>query len=113
MWIKQTDQARHCYSRYDGGRNADDITGDVPSNFLQDTMIQYYKANVAVTIPKATNIEVMTRQQECSANIWLAERRKRITASNVGTIAKRRSSTKVANTVKQLLYTSFRGNAAT
>ena len=94
--VDKTDQARRGYSRYDGGRNADDVTGYIPSNFLQDTMIQYYKANVAVTRPKATNIEVMTRQQgtdECSANLWLAERRKRITASNVGSIAKCRSST--------------------
>ena len=114
--VDNTDLARRSYSRCDGGRNADDVSGELPSTYLQDTMLQYYKANVSITRAKAKDIEVMTRQQgtsECSANIWLAERRKRITASNVGTIAKRRSSTKVANTVKQLLYTTFRGNAAT
>ena len=43
----------------------------------------------------------------------MAERRKRITGSIVGRLAKRRPSTKVANAVKQHLYTAFHGCAAT
>jgi len=45
--------------------------------------------------------------------VWLAERKKRLAASNVGSIAKRKAKTKVAVTVKHLLYTSFNGNMAT
>ena len=44
---------------------------------------------------------------------WLEERRKRITASGVGPIAKRKLTTKVANKVKQLLCSKFHGNRAT
>ena len=44
---------------------------------------------------------------------WHEERRKRITASNVGQIAKRKPTTKVASKVKQLLYSKFQGNRAT
>ena len=40
-------------------------------------------------------------------------RRKRITASGVGPIAKRKPTTKVASKVKQLLYSKFHGNRAT
>ena len=44
---------------------------------------------------------------------WKTERRIRITSSNVGKIAKRRKSTPVGNLVRQLLYTTIRGNAST
>ena len=44
---------------------------------------------------------------------WDEERRKRITASNVGQIAKHKPTTKVASKVKQLLYSKLHGNRAT
>ncbi len=43
----------------------------------------------------------------------MAERRKRLTASNVGSIAKMRKTTKRSSKVQSLLYSSFRGNQAT
>ena len=79
-------------------------------------MINYYQTYVVVSQTQVSEIECLTRQQgadDNSSNIWLTERRKRITSSNVGRIAKRRKSTKVANAVKQLLYSNFRGTAAT
>ena len=109
-------QSRRSYSRYDGGQDAEDVNTDLPPSFLQDNMLQYYGTNVKVSDQRAKDIEMMTRQQgtdETSANIWLAERRKRITSSNVGLVAKRKTSTKVGNKVKQLLYTTFKGSAAT
>ena len=78
--------------------------------------INYYQTYVVVSQTQASEIECLTRQQgadDNSSNIWLAERHKRITSSNIGQISKRRKSTKVANTVKQLLYSNFHGTAAT
>lgn len=73
----------------------------------------YYRANVAVAEAKVVEI---TRGQsstdDVTANMWLTGRHIRITSSITGTIAKRRSTTKVGILVKTLLYQSFRGNAA-
>ena len=44
---------------------------------------------------------------------WMVERRKQLTASNAGSIAKMRKTTKRSNQVKGLLYSHFRGNVAT
>ena len=80
-------------------------------------MLDYFRANVTATEAKLIDIERVTRGQSTfnnvTTNLWLTERCKRITSFVTCTIAKRRSTTKVASLVKTLLYNSFRGNAAT
>ncbi len=80
-------------------------------------MIDYYRANVRVTDSGIAEIERATRGQGTTDDVtnylWKTERRKRITSSTAGTVARRTSTTKVAPLVKTLLYNTFRGNAAT
>ena len=112
----ESNQGRSDYSRHDGGQNADDVNSDLPPQYLKELMAKFYDTQVKADNHKVEEIQVLTRNQgsdENSAHVWLAERRKRITASTVGRIAKRRPSTKVANAVKQHLYTTFRGCTAT
>ena len=70
----------------------------------------FYETQVMVTA-EVRNIEVTTRGQGTCGK-WMTERRKRITASNVGSITKMRKTTKRCSKVKSLLYSSFRGNQA-
>ena len=67
---------------------------------------------MVATLEEAKKIEKLTQDQADNEQ-WIAERRKRMTASNIGCIAKMRASTKTSKKVQQLLYNSFRGNAAT
>ena len=67
---------------------------------------------MVVTREEARKIERETRIQAESEE-WSMERRKRITASKVGGIAKMKETTKRSFKVKALLYSSFRGNQAT
>ena len=79
-------------------------------------MTEYYHANVKVSEAKREELQLKTAGQgncDISLQVWLAERRKRLTASNVGCIAKRRATTKVNSTIKMLLYSKFEGNTAT
>ena len=109
-------QGRLDYSGYDNkGPNAVEVPMDLFTDKLHDLMVEYYEAHVKVTETAAKQIYTKTMGQsngECEHE-WLEERRKRITSSNVGQIAKRRSTTKVTAKVKQLLYTNFHGNRAT
>lgn len=50
---------------------------------------------------------------QMSCNLWKEERYHRITASNCGKIYKQRIATSGAATVKNLLYSTFSGGAAT
>ena len=59
----------------------------------------------------ARELEYLTRNQ-VDSDQWKIERRKQITASNVGGIAKMRTKTKRSKKVHELLY-SFKGNKAT
>ena len=110
-------QARRDYARRDGGPDIHEIHEDIPGDHLQHLVLDYYRANVCLSREKAMEIESLTRRQgtanEVAANLWMAERRKRITASVCGTIAKRRTTTKVGKFVKTHLYSTFRGNMAT
>ena len=97
------------YSRYDNnGPNATEVPSDISASNLHELMVTYYSANVKLTEAAAQKININTMDQGDS-HIWLEERRKRITSSNVGQIAKRKSSTKVNATVRKLLYSRFRG----
>ncbi len=87
------------------------MEGGVPQAYLQGLMIDYYRANVNASASKIVEIECATRGQgtsdDVANNLWLTERRKRITSSTTGTIARRRSTTKAAPLVKTLLYSTF------
>ena len=115
-------QSRLDYSRHDDGPNALDVSPDIPTSDLHDLMVDlhdlmvsYYLAHVKVTESTATKISIDTIGQgdDTSNILWHEERRKRLTASNVGKIAKRRATTKVGPSVQQLLNRKFQGNAAT
>ncbi len=67
---------------------------------------------MVLTCEAARELEQTTRNQSDSDQ-WRSERRKRITASNTGVIAKMRSTTKRSKKVQELLYTGFKGNKAT
>ena len=72
----------------------------------------FYSSKVAITEEKAKRIERQTRNQ-ADDDIWKSERRRRITASVVSSVAKMKVSTKRSKKVAALLYSSFRGNVAT
>ena len=109
-------QARRDYARHDSGQGVTETASDVPQEHLEKVMLDYYKTNVALTAEKAIEVERKTRNQGTAngdSGYWLAQRRKRITSSNTGVVAKRRTTTKVANLVKSLLYSKFTGSVAT
>ena len=108
-------QSRLDYSRHDDGPYALDVSADIPPSDLHDLMMPYYSAHVKVTKSIATKITIDTAGQgdDTSNILWHEERKKHLTASNVGKIAKRRATTKVGPSVQQLLNRKFQGNVAT
>ena len=112
MRTDNTPAARRAYNRYDEGISPDEVTDDLPSEQLQQLCTDFYNTKVVITRDEAKQIECDTRQQSNSTQ-WLVERRKRITASRTGSIAKMRATTKKVKKIQELLYNTFRGNQAT
>ncbi|KAK5645076.1 hypothetical protein RI129_006376 [Pyrocoelia pectoralis] len=50
---------------------------------------------------------------QSNSDLWITERKKRITASNFGKICKLRKTTSTAKTIMSLLYNNFKGSSAT
>ena len=109
-------RAKSDYARDDSGQGVNDVVKDALQEYLEQMMLEFYTTNVKFSEHKGLDIERVTRGQgtcHIGSNIWLAERRKHITSSNTGAIARQRSTTKVANAVKSVVYCMFRGNIAT
>ena len=64
--------------------------------------VEFFRREVNVDQQKATIVEEQTRLQS-DDSLWFQQRWLRLTASNYGKVARRRS-TPVANLVKSLLY---------
>ena len=109
---EDTAQARRSYSRHDGGIEPEDVCEDLSLNNLKELVQRFYQTNVVLDNDKACLIEQKTKTQSDSA-MWMEERKKRVTASKVGGIAKMRPGTKRAKKVEDMLYTRFSGSAAT
>lgn len=60
----------------------------------------------------AAVIEQITKNQK-NSEVWMLERKKRLTASNFGRIVKLLDKTNRTNVVKDLLYSTFKGNVYT
>ena len=88
------------------------MTDDVPAEFLADMKQTFYQTKVVVAQEEAANLEKCTQGQTKSEK-WSSERRKRLTASKIGSIAKMKATTKRSKKVKELLYSTFHGNVAT
>lgn len=91
-----TAAARSAYSRHDNGLTPEEVDDDVPPEHLEQMKIDFYKTKVVVTKDEAMEIETCTRDQSDSMQ-WLVERRKRLTASKVGSIAKMKTTRKYKN----------------
>ena len=110
--IDDSAAARRAYSRHDGGILPHEVTEDISPESLEQLKSGFYQTKVVITRQEAKRLEETTRNQ-AENDEWMYERRKRITASNVGGIAKMKEKTKKSSKVKKLLYSTFRGNAAT
>ena len=72
-----------------------------------------YRESMELSLDEIRQIEEDTRDQgDDISGLWLCLRRPRLTSSNFGVVCKRRSTTPVANLVKNLLYRSASNNAS-
>ncbi len=73
--------------------------------------ILFYTTRVNVTKEQADDTERDTQEQS-GRDLWMRERTKRITASQVGGIVKTKKTTKRSRKVEEIMYSKFRGNQA-
>ena len=107
--IDDTVAARKAYSRHDEGVTLDQVSDNISRRRLNELKSSFYETKVKVTLEEAGKIEEQTREQ-AENDEWKYERWKRITASRAGGIAKMKATTKRSRKVKDLLYSTFRGN---
>ena len=101
--MDDTAAARSAYNRRDGGISPEEVDDNIPSDELEWLKTTFYEMKVVITEDKAKEIVTNTRNQ-ADSELWTTERRKRMTASRVGNIAKMRNTTKTSTKVKNTLF---------
>ncbi|XP_066255672.1 uncharacterized protein [Euwallacea similis] len=86
--------------------------GVVDSSIIQPDFENKKKAFLCELDRSVDAIEVLTKSQK-DCELWLAERKKRLTASNFGKVCKLLNSTDRTNVAKNILYSTFKGNIYT
>ncbi|CAC5370711.1 unnamed protein product [Mytilus coruscus] len=94
------------------GKESLHVKTDITSEESEKLKINYLNKNIHISEADIIKTEKQTKLQLCS-EIWKDERKKRITASNFGSVVKRNSKTEIAPLIKQLLYSTFKGNKTT
>ena len=97
--------AKKAYSRHDGDVIPGDVVDDVSEEHLCELRVT---TTIVVSKQEMERIEQNTKEQSGS-DLWMTERRKRITASVVGGIAKMQKKTKRSTRVKNMLYSRLEG----
>ena len=87
MRLDDTVAARTVYNRYDGGISSEQVDDDILSDKLELLKTSFYETEVVINEGRRTEIDKSTRGQ-VESDQWMVERRKRLTASNVGSLAK-------------------------
>ncbi|XP_031340878.1 uncharacterized protein LOC116168984 [Photinus pyralis] len=93
----------------DYGLVEDDFTPDLPEEQYEEKMAQFLLE--LKNVNKRQIAEGTLHQSK--SDIWIAERKKRLTASNFGKICKLRKTTNTAKTVSSILYSTFIGSIHT
>lgn len=89
-----------------------DDSPDISKERLHELCNLFLKRRIEKTYDEIKQIENTTKDQALSM-VWKAERQIRLTSSNFGNIMSRKQSNISNKIVKNLLYTSFRGNLHT
>ncbi|CAG2244247.1 unnamed protein product [Mytilus edulis] len=91
------------------GPEAIDVTDDVSSDNLEKLKHDYLNLHIHLSELQRLNITNLTILQSQSG-LWHTERKKRITASDFGSIVKRNPSLLTAKFIRTILYSTFTGN---
>ena len=93
--------ARKAYNRHDETVLPDEAD-DLSHHHLEQIKVGYYETKVVVKSETINFIERQTINQDDN-ELWIIERRKCITASNIGSISKMTQTTKPSKKVELLL----------
>ena len=91
--IDNSRQAKKAYVHNDENTRPEEVVDDVSPEYLEELKSGYYETKVIISEEEASAIERETREQHGS-ELWRTERKKRITASVVGSITKMKQTTK-------------------